>query len=55
MTTMSASIDKHHKSIIIALSLIILAMVTSCTFHDVIPICHWLFGCDHQLHSLASL
>jgi hypothetical protein len=22
----------------------------SCTFHDVIPICHYLFGCDHHLH-----
>ena len=55
MSTMSESIDRHHKPIIILLSLIVLAMVASCTFHEVIPICHWLFGCDHQLHALASL
>jgi hypothetical protein len=24
--------------------------VLACTFHDVIPVCHYLFGCDHGMH-----
>jgi hypothetical protein len=24
--------------------------LTACLFHDVIPICHYLFGCDHAMH-----
>lgn len=51
MTAIAASIERHHRLIIAVLSLIIVVMVVSCTFHDVIPICHWLFGCDHQMHA----
>ena len=51
MTAIAASIERNHKLIIAVLSLIIVVMVLSCTFHDVIPICHWLFGCDHQMHA----
>jgi hypothetical protein len=50
MAAIAASIEKHHRLIIAVLSFILLVMVASCTFHDVIPICHWLFGCDHQMH-----
>jgi hypothetical protein len=52
---MATIIEKHHKLIILSLSLIILVMVTSCIFHDVIPICHYLFGCDHGMHAVSSL
>ena len=37
MSTISESLDKHHKPISILLSLVILAMVASCTFHEVYP------------------
>jgi len=50
MAAIAESIEKHHRLIITALSLILLVMVAACTFHDVIPICHWLFGCDHPMH-----
>jgi len=50
MAAIAASIERHHKLIITVLSLVILVLVASCTFHEVIPICHWLFGCDHQMH-----
>ncbi len=54
MSTLNQSIEKHHKSIIVALALVIVVMVLSCTFHDAILICHWVFGCDHQMHVAAA-
>ena len=50
MTTMSATIELHHRLIIAALGGIILFFLAACLFHDVIPICHFLFGCDHAMH-----
>ena len=50
MATISESIERHHRLIITVLSLVIVVFVLSCTFHEVIPICHWLFRCDHQMH-----
>ena len=55
MATLNIFLEEHHKVIIAALSLAILAMVVSCTFNGAIPICHYLFGCDHQLHGAGSL
>ena len=51
MGAFAASIERHHKLIITVLSLILVVMVLSCTFHELIPICHWVFGCDHQMHA----
>ena len=51
MAAIAESIEQHHKLIITVLSLVIFVMVAACTFHDVIPICHWVFGCDHQMHA----
>lgn len=50
MTPISATIEKHHKAIISALMLAIVFFVVACTFHDTLPICHYLFGCDHAMH-----
>ncbi len=50
MTAMSATIERHHRLIIAALAGIILFFLAACLFHDVIPICHFLFGCDHAMH-----
>lgn len=54
MATISESVEKHHKLIITVLVLIILTLAASCMFHDVIPICHYVFGCDHGMHVAAS-
>jgi hypothetical protein len=31
----------------------VIFFAAACTFHDVIPICHFLFGCDHGMHAAA--
>lgn len=50
MDTISASIERHHKSIIFSLALVVLFFAAPCTFHGIIPICHYAFGCDHEMH-----
>jgi hypothetical protein len=50
MAAISATIERHHQLIIAGLVVIIVFFVAACTFHDTIPICHYLFGCDHGLH-----
>jgi len=50
MTTISAAIERHHQLLIFVLAGIILFFLAACLFHDVIPICHFLFGCDHAMH-----
>ncbi len=50
MTAMSATIEKHHQRIIAGLVLVLLFFAAACTFHDTIPICLYLFGCDHAMH-----
>lgn len=53
MTGFNESILRHHRVIIGAqLSLIVLFLV-ACAFNDLIPICHYVFGCDHDLHGTA--
>lgn len=51
MDTVSASLEKYHRSIIFSLVIVVLFFSASCTFHDIIPICHYVFGCDHLLHA----
>ena len=51
MTAIAASIERHHRLTIALLSLIMVMMLISCTVHDAIPICRWLFGCAHQMHA----
>jgi hypothetical protein len=48
--SLSLAIEKYHKLIIVIMALIIIFFLTACLFHDTIPICHYLFGCDHRLH-----
>ena len=54
MATLSESVEKHHKAIILVLGFVIVFFAVSCTFHDVIPVCHYLFGCDHGMHAMAT-
>jgi hypothetical protein len=50
MTAINQSLEKHHRPIIFSLASVILFFAASCMFHDVIPVCHYLFGCDHAMH-----
>jgi hypothetical protein len=51
MTAINQQIERHHRLIIASLGGLILFFLASCTFHDALPICHYLFGCDHGFHS----
>ena len=50
MSTLSVQIEKHHRLIILLLALMIVFFLSACTFQDVLPVCHYLFGCDHLMH-----
>jgi hypothetical protein len=50
MATFMKGIDRHHRLIITVQAFLILFFVAACTFHDVVPVCHYLFGCDHAMH-----
>jgi len=50
MTAIAETIEKHHQLILLVLVGVILFFLLACTFNDVIPVCHWLFGCDHRFH-----
>ncbi len=53
MHTLDALMESHHRPIIFSLMFVIVFFAASCTFHDIIPICHYLFGCDHALHAVG--
>ncbi len=44
------TIDTHPRLIAGVLGAVILFFLAACLLHDVIPICHWLFRCDHRMH-----
>ncbi len=50
MTAILATIDDHHRIIIAGLAFVVVFFAAACMFHDVIPVCHYLFGCDHGMH-----
>ncbi len=54
MASISKTIEKNHKLIISVLALVIVALAASCIFHDVITICHHIFGCDHNMHVISA-
>ena len=54
MDTVNTLMEQHHRAIIFSLAFVVVFFAASCTFHDVIPICHYLFGCDHHMH-IATL
>jgi hypothetical protein len=49
-TRITRTIDDHPRMIAGVLGAVILFFLLSCLLHDVIPICHWLFRCDHRMH-----
>jgi len=50
MATMARIIDAHAKLIVAVQGILIVFFLAACLLHDVIPVCHYLFGCDHRLH-----
>ena len=50
MTTLNALMATHHRALIFSLSFIVVFFAAACTFHDIVPICHYVFGCDHHMH-----
>lgn len=46
----TSTIDNHPRMIAGILGGVILFFLLSCLLHDVIPICHWIFQCDHRMH-----
>ena len=51
MSAILATVERYHRLIIVVLVGVILFFLLACTFHDVLPICHYLFGCDHGMHA----
>jgi len=52
MGSVNEFMERNHRPIIFSL-LFVIVFVTACTFHGVIPVCHYLFGCDHGMHAAA--
>lgn len=50
MASINALMETHHRAIIFALAFVVVFFAAACTLHDVIPVCHYVFGCDHNLH-----
>lgn len=50
MAAFAGFLESHHMAIMLALVLVIVALAASCLFHEALPICHYIFGCDHGLH-----
>lgn len=50
MGALTKAIESQPTVIVGVLGLVIVFFLAACTFHDAIPVCHWLFGCDHGLH-----
>ena len=50
MTRILTTIDDHPRLVAGVLAAMLVFFFASCLLHDVIPICHWLFGCDHRMH-----
>lgn len=50
MAVISETLERHHQLVIVVLAGIIVFFLAACTFHDVLPVCHYLFGCDHAMH-----
>ncbi len=44
------TIDERPRLVAGALFAVILFFALACTLNDIIPICHYLFGCDHRFH-----
>ena len=53
MTAIAESVERHHRAIIVALLSLIVLFLVACALNDLIPLCHYVFGCDHAFHDAA--
>ncbi|MDH3293031.1 MAG: hypothetical protein OER95_01765 [Acidimicrobiia bacterium] len=44
------TVDERPRLIAGILFAIILFFVLACALNGIIPVCHYLFGCDHRFH-----
>ncbi len=44
------TIDAHARLIVGGLAGVLLFVLVACVFNDAIPVCHYIFGCDHRMH-----
>ncbi len=51
MNTISATMQRHHAWIILSLPVVVVFMATSFALNNEIPTRHYLFRCDHLLHT----
>jgi hypothetical protein len=49
VTAIARLVERHHKPIIYLQLGVILFFALACTFNGTVPICHWLFNCDHMV------
>ena len=49
-TRVVGTVDDHPRLIAGVLAAAVLFFLAACLLHDLIPICHWLFRCDHRMH-----
>lgn len=50
MSAITSLVDDHARLIAAVLGSVILFFLVACVANDAIPICHWLFQCDHRVH-----
>jgi Na+/H+ antiporter NhaD/arsenite permease-like protein len=50
MTLLVSTIERNPKAVAAVLGAVIVFFLASCLLHDLIPICHWVFRCDHRMH-----
>lgn len=53
MATLDTLLETHHRAIIFSLAAVVIFFAAACTLHDIIPVCHYIFGCDHAMHVAA--
>lgn len=49
-TRITSKVDTHPRLITGVLGGVVLFFLAACLLHDVIPVCHWIFKCDHRMH-----
>jgi hypothetical protein len=50
-TALIQTVDNHPRLVALSLASVIVFFAVACTFNAAIPVCHWLFHCDHWFHS----
>lgn len=49
----ATAVERRHRAIIVALLSLIVLFLVACALNVLIPICHYVFGCDHGFRASA--